>query len=651
MNSDLAVESGVRQLRISGYKILREVGRGGIATVYLAVQESLQREVALKVMSPALTTDPNFTVRFMHEGRTIAQLNHPGIVTIYDISVADHQHYIAMEYLQGGSLKQRLRDSRPVHETLDILYQVASALAYAHDRGIVHRDVKPENIMFRGTDQSEAVLTDFGIAKSNARDTQLTNDGMVVGTPRYMSPEQAEGRGANQRSDIYALGVVLHEMLTGHPPFEAKESLAVLYSHINDPIPQLPENRRFLQPLLQSMLAKNPDNRIADCASLLERIEVFHTETMRITHGVGQGDPPPTPPPHSPSAVRKGLGVAAQWLAWGGVVLASVIIIGTVYWGVVESPVAIIGDDLPEGEAALFVAPTKVDLTQNSKNGAVNSDHGKIGKAKSAVDIDALLALAAKQVKLDRLTSPAGNNALDTYRAVLKVDPANAAAKGGLRSIADRYAELTESLMEARRYEQAALMVENGLSAWPKHDPLKRLSKQLDIKLAQTGADNDAAPIDKYVQSVAEEGYAEAQFQLALAFANGDGVVKDLDETLKWLRKAAGDGHFEARYNLGLGLLFGPQPDSAEASRVIGALAEDDYKPAYRVLGWMYTEGVGLRRSVKQAVRWSAKASSWREPPSPSGVVEPWQRSFEQAYQTTVSKVKDDKLRQPQNLK
>ena len=158
--------SQLSHVRIPGYTILKEIGRGGVATVYLAIQESLEREVALKIMSPALAAEPNFTERFIREGRTIAQLTHPGIVTIYDISVADYQHYIAMEYLGDGSLKRRMHKPIAPAPALAVLRQVASALGFAHSKGFVHRDVKPENIIFR--DPNKPVLTDFGIAKQTS---------------------------------------------------------------------------------------------------------------------------------------------------------------------------------------------------------------------------------------------------------------------------------------------------------------------------------------------------------------------------------------------------------------------------------------------------------------------------------------------------
>jgi|GEM_PF-1535673 len=263
-------------IRIPGYVIEREIGRGGVATVFLAIQQSLDRKVALKVMSPALAAEPDFSVRFEREGRIVAGFSHPNIVTIYDVGVSNFQHYIAMEYLGSGSLKRQLVAPLDPHRALKIVKELSAALGYAHSHGYVHRDVKPENVLFKS--DGVAVLTDFGIAKSSNSHTQLTRTGTIVGTPRYMSPEQAHGNAATPQSDIYALGVILFEMLTGKPPFDTAESVAVLYSHINDPIPALPEQSRVLQPLVDAMMAKETDNRVPDCDTLGDLVTMLERE-------------------------------------------------------------------------------------------------------------------------------------------------------------------------------------------------------------------------------------------------------------------------------------------------------------------------------------------------------------------------------------
>ncbi|SQK84036.1 serine/threonine protein kinase [Pseudomonas aeruginosa] len=179
-------------IELPGFDIERELGEGAMATVYLATQRSLQRKVALKVMAAALAADPSFAERFLREGRTLARLSHPNTVTIHDIGNVGSCYYMAMEYLPNGTLKERIQQGLDPEQGLAYVRQVAAALGYAHSQGLVHRDVKPANILFRA--DGTAVLSDFGIAKSIEDNTQFTQVGFAVGTPSYMSPEQAAGR-------------------------------------------------------------------------------------------------------------------------------------------------------------------------------------------------------------------------------------------------------------------------------------------------------------------------------------------------------------------------------------------------------------------------------------------------------------------------
>lgn len=262
---------------IPGYIILSELGRGGIATVYLAVQESLDRQVALKVMSPLLAMEPDYAERFIREGRTVAQLSHSNIITVYDIGLQKHQLFIAMEHIAGGNMRTLMQEHTNDPEwALSIAGQIALALGYAHTVGIVHRDVKPENILFR--ENGSAVLTDFGIAKTITSNTNLTRAGTIIGTPKYMSPEQTDGLGNDPRTDIYSLGIILFEMLTGNVPYDSENSMAVLYAHVHAPIPDLPDELSDLQPLLNNLLAKKAGDRTDDCDELAEIIRITRRE-------------------------------------------------------------------------------------------------------------------------------------------------------------------------------------------------------------------------------------------------------------------------------------------------------------------------------------------------------------------------------------
>lgn len=258
---------------IPGYDIGDEIGEGAMASVYLATQRSLERKVALKIMAAALAADPSFCERFLREGKTLARLSHPHTVTIHDIGNVGELYYMAMEYLPNGTLKERIAGGLTPEQGLIYIRQIASALGYAHGLGLVHRDVKPANILFRA--DGTAVLSDFGIAKSLDDRTQFTQAGFAVGTPSYMSPEQARGQDIDGRADLYALGVVLYEILVGKLPYTGNDALSTALAHLTEPLPELPEHHGRYQDVLRKLLAKDPAERFADAAALLRALDTL----------------------------------------------------------------------------------------------------------------------------------------------------------------------------------------------------------------------------------------------------------------------------------------------------------------------------------------------------------------------------------------
>lgn len=249
----------------AGYQVVGPPKSGGMALVYKVYQPALDRYVALKVMSPMLAGDPTFVQRFYEEARRTAKLEHPNIVPIHDVGqTPTGALFMTMRFIDGLSLQELLARERPleVSRAARIAEQVADALEYAHDRGIVHRDVKPSNVMVEAGDR--VTLMDFGIAKL-VGDTSLTRLGAIVGTPKYLSPEQALGRPADHRSDIYGLGIVFFEMLTGRAPFEADTPSAMLYAHTNLPAPSPVEVNSAIPSSVATVvlkaLAKNPAER------------------------------------------------------------------------------------------------------------------------------------------------------------------------------------------------------------------------------------------------------------------------------------------------------------------------------------------------------------------------------------------------------
>jgi len=261
----------VREALAAEYEIIEELGRGGMAMVYRAKDRQLEREVAIKVLPFSLAFDTEFVERFQREARTAAQLEHPNIIPIYRVGRSGRVIYFVMKFLRGSSLSTVLGSRKKLSppEIRRLLLEAGSALGYAAQRGIVHRDIKPDNIMFDEFGQS--VLTDFGIAKA-ASGQKLTGTGMSIGTPHYMSPEQARAQPIDGRSDIYSLGVVAYQCLTGTVPYDGEDSFSIGYKHITEPIPTpnlvTADERRIFE-VIKRMLMKDPFDRFQTCEELV----------------------------------------------------------------------------------------------------------------------------------------------------------------------------------------------------------------------------------------------------------------------------------------------------------------------------------------------------------------------------------------------
>lgn len=291
--------------RLGQYEILRVLGLGGMAEVYLAREASLGREVALKLLPPELARDEQLIGRFEQEIRQIAQLTHPNIVMLYGVGTTEGALYYTMQPLPGGDLASRIRrGALPATEALRILRRMAEAFAFAHERGVVHRDVKPENILF--TEHDEPVLTDFGIAKLLASSERMTKTGMTVGTPAYLSPEQARGRSVDARTDLYALGVIFHEMLTGKVPFRGHDTFSTIMMHLTEPVPQLPADLSPYQNLLSGLMAKDPDQRIPSAEALIVALKAIQRPASpAVTPARPKAQAAPAKPPEPPAPPKQ----------------------------------------------------------------------------------------------------------------------------------------------------------------------------------------------------------------------------------------------------------------------------------------------------------------------------------------------------------
>lgn len=469
---------------IPGYRIERLIGRGGMASVYLATQKSLRRPVALKVLNNP--DSPTFSERFINEGRIIAGLSHTNIITVHDVGIVDAWHYISMEYVEGGDLKHRIAKGNSTEDALELIKTIANCLDFAHKQGIIHRDVKPGNILFRvdGT----PVLTDFGIAKHLDISADLTITGTTIGSPNYISPEQAQGRSVDGRVDIYSLGIILYEMLVGQRPYTGDSLVATMFKHINDPVPKLPAVYRRYQSLLERMLAKDPKRRFSSAGDVVEAIETLN-ESANITDRIGVVsrywqaiDWRRLSPNLAAIKRRLGLGLSILLLVLGGTIIFSNLDesdeapsakqdtkVGTV--PVVSERSA----SIPEVEE-FVVAPAPKETSLSVE------DPSKVEKPGLAIgkEIKRLLALAHDSLEAYRLTSPFETSALRYYNQVMALDPDNTDAAQGYSEIAKRYSWLAGQRIRRGDYRQAREYIRLGLEVQPGDQTLIDLRRRVN---------------------------------------------------------------------------------------------------------------------------------------------------------------------------
>jgi len=266
---------------VGPYLIIEQIGRGGMAAVYKAYEDSLARHVAIKVLPEFFAEEKEYRVRFQVEAVAVAKLRHLNIVSVFAYGEENGQPYIVSEFMDGGTLAERLEGALPVESVIPLLEPIASALDYAHSQGVLHRDIKPSNIMMVG-EQSTPVLTDFGLAKILESDT-ITLTGQVLGTPEYMAPELCAGEEAGPSADVYSLGVVAYQMLTGRVPFKGNTPGATIISQIHDPLPPPQEVNPDLPPavaaVLDKVLAKVPEDRYQSAGDFVSALAAATTST------------------------------------------------------------------------------------------------------------------------------------------------------------------------------------------------------------------------------------------------------------------------------------------------------------------------------------------------------------------------------------
>ena len=406
---------------IPGYRILRRIGRGGMATVYLAAQESLNRPVAIKILTGGHSPEAEQVERFRHEAHTIAQLDHPHIVGIYEVGQTSRgEIYYSMPYLPNGDLASRDLRENPL-EVLSIVRALAAALGHAHDHGVVHRDVKPENVLFDPLHRP--LLADFGIATSGRDQARLTRDGAAIGSSGYMSPEQARGRPIDGRSDFYSLGVVCYELLTGELPFRGPDAVSIALAHVERPVPRLPLTRRAWQPFIDRAMAKQPEARFQSADEVIAALDIIERQ-LREPAGNGPA-------------------------RWGRALVERIVAVprgartATLAILLLAALVALVATLPREPQrAAMPIAPPPAPG---------GSPAAAADRPPPATDDDRQLEQAARLFAEGRLLTPEGGNAADLYLAVLASEPDRSEAVAGIQRILEHLGHDAARAVAARR--------------------------------------------------------------------------------------------------------------------------------------------------------------------------------------------------------
>jgi serine/threonine protein kinase len=507
-------------MKIPGYRILREIGKGNMATVYLAVQELLEREVALKVMDPSLIADETFCTRFLKEGKIIAQLSHPHIITVHDIGASGSNYYMALEYAKAGNLSMRLKNlSRD--NILEIIKQIASALGYAHSRGFIHRDVKPANVLFRA-DQS-LLLSDFGIAKGMDSKSQLTMIGWSIGTPEYMSPEQAMGKPVSPKTDLYSLGIMLYRMLAGKCPYVSDDPFATALMHVNVPVPNLPKYYGEFQSIVSRLLQKNPADRYADAWELIRAIEEIQaggTSVIALAGKRRESGRKSRKYSRTVSAVSQHTAVRATNAAAGAVQIEDleeesttlitqiVTAIGNAYKATVKISSILWLKVLRNISALWWGLGTLALLTVIGMGVYLVELLGPFG----GVDLAARSIHPKNPADYVRAKGKYLQEVALAYRSILQIDPKNITARKESKEIAAKYEQLAQSSWAIAEKDLSLSLIDQGLSVVPQHTGLLSLKSKLEGTRSTTELSvADKKKIELWIRT-AEDHIASSHF-------------------------------------------------------------------------------------------------------------------------------------------
>ena len=518
-------------IEVPGYTIKSEICAGTNATILLALQTSLEREVALKVVAAHLIDDKAYAERFLQVARALASFSHPNIVSVYDVGVTpDRLPYFSMQYLPGGDFAARAQRGVPDAELLETFAGVARALGYVHQRGLIHRAITPRNVLYDA--YGAPVLIDFGVAPTPTQDSHITSLGFPVEVSRFMSPEQARGGEQDARSDIYCLGALCFYGLTGRAPYDGADGFAVAYAHVFEPIPRLPPERTAWQPLIDKALAKDPKDRFASVDEFLialtdvgqqieksaDRAGVRSGATTAAAPLPAIAEPAAAVAPAAPAAANGNAKVALPTAAAGAKpawlralpIVAVLLGLGLIAYALIphgpgqggepsapaprSTPPAPAASIQPPSSATAASTPATADSAGSASSSAAepaapaavaatatsdaapgtDAAHPLLDDAERQLELDASdpakaptvvdpLIESVRMGRIDlagqRLTSPAGSNALERFQYALKLDPRNRLAKQGIVDIAKKYIDLADKAAPGKGSSPAELTI------------------------------------------------------------------------------------------------------------------------------------------------------------------------------------------------
>ena len=501
---------------IAGYNVIKLLAKGGMSAIYLAEQQSLQRQVVLKFLNPKL--DESVKKRFIEEGQIIASLKHPNIITVFDVVSSGKHNFIAMEYLPDGDLETRLLSKMDTFDVLSIISKISDALHLIHKQGIIHGDIKPANILFRSTDCP--LLTDFGISHriEPKKEVDLSSDDLYA-SPTYASPELIQGKPFDYRTDIYSLGIMMYEMLMGEKPFTGDTEIESIANSIQNPVPLLPDSFKELQPLLDSLLAKSPDDRLSDTKLVTRFITQYledhpdlskqSSETKLIDTDVVVEYIAKTNEVKETTKKNNHIAVLTLIL----ILLITLLINKETLWheyvnvtSQASIPSQAIKQPLILKNEMRGVTQTLESNNEQTKLSDELSEHQRLLKEKDdelvrikkeladqkALErkkqlnkkrsIRSLIKKGNASLKKYHLTTPLNENALFYFQKVLEMDNNNSDAVKGIKKVVYSYELLARSELDKYHYQKAQSYISSGLGIDAKNERLITLQKEANLQ-------------------------------------------------------------------------------------------------------------------------------------------------------------------------